>query len=84
MFGEVRIVAPDNSGLPVVPTLALVTQGDATVVFVQTAPGRFVMRPVHLTNDDGTTAVVLDGLRPGEIVVTRGSLLLSAEAAPAR
>ena len=84
MFGEVKVVAPDRSGLPVVPTLALVTQGAATVVFVQTAPGRFVLRPVQVTNDDGATAIVLDGLRPGEVVVTRGSLLLSAEAAPAR
>jgi membrane fusion protein, heavy metal efflux system len=84
MFGEVRIIAPDSSGLPVVPTLALVTQGDATVVFVQTAPGRFALRSVHVTNDDGETAVVVDGLRPGEVIVTRGSLLLSAEAAPVR
>ena len=84
MFGEVQIVAPDRSGLPVVPTLALITQGAQTVVFVQTAPGRFALRPVQVTNDDGATAVVLDGLRPGEVVVTRGSLLLSAEAAPAR
>jgi len=84
MFGEVRIIAPDSSGLPVVPTLALVTQGDATVVFVKTGPGRFALRPVHVTNDDGQTAVVIDGLRPGEVIVTRGSLLLSAEAAPVR
>jgi cobalt-zinc-cadmium efflux system membrane fusion protein len=84
MFGEVRIVAPDSSGQPVVSTLALVTQGDATVVFVQTAPGRFVARPVQVTNDDGQTAVVVDGLRPGEVIVTRGSLLLSAEAVPVR
>ena len=84
MFGEVQIVAPDSSGLPVVPTLALITQGAQTMVFVQTAPGRFALRPVQVTNDDGATAVVVAGLRPGEVVVTRGSLLLSAEAAPAR
>jgi cobalt-zinc-cadmium efflux system membrane fusion protein len=83
-FGEVRVVAPDTSGVPVVPTLALVTHGAETVVFVQTAPGRFTMRSVQITDDDGQTAVVVSGLRPGEIVVTRGSLLLSAEAAPVR
>ena len=54
------------------------------MVFVRTAPGRFALRPVQVTNDDGATAVVVAGLRPGEVVVTRGSLLLSAEAAPAR
>lgn len=83
-FGEARVVAPDSSGVPVVPTLALVTHGVETVVFVQTAPGRFAMRSVQITDDDGQTAVVVSGLRPGEIVVTRGSLLLSAEAAPVR
>ena len=83
-FGEVRIVTPDNSGVPVVPTLALVTRGADAVVFVQTAPGRFALRPVRVTDDDGQTAVVVDGLRLGELVVTRGSLLLSAEVAPVR
>ena len=83
-FGEVRIVTPDSSGVPVVPTLALVTRGAEAVVFVQTAPGRFALRPVRVTDDDGQTAVVVDGLRLGELVVTRGSLLLSAEVAPVR
>ncbi|MFI5207844.1 MAG: efflux RND transporter periplasmic adaptor subunit [Gemmatimonadales bacterium] len=83
-FGDVKVVAPDSSGVPVVPILALVTHGAETVVFVQTAPGRFSMRPVQVTDDDGQTAVVVSGLRPGEVVVTRGSLLLSAEATPVR
>jgi cobalt-zinc-cadmium efflux system membrane fusion protein len=83
-FGEAKVVAPDNAGVPVVPTLALVTQGTHTVVFVQTAPGRFVTRPVQVGDDDGETAVIVGGLRPGELVVTRGSLLLSAEVQPGR
>jgi len=82
--GEVRIVTPDSSEVPVVPTLALVTRGADAVVFVQTAPGRFALRRVRVTDDDGQTAVVVDGLRLGELVVTRGSLLLSAEVAPLR
>jgi cobalt-zinc-cadmium efflux system membrane fusion protein len=83
-FGEVKVVAPDISGEPVVPTLALVTHGAETVVFVEAAPGHFAMRPVRVTDDDGETAVIVGGLRVGELVVTRGSLLLSAEATPAR
>jgi hypothetical protein len=42
------------------------------------------MRPVRVTDDDGETAVIVGGLRVGELIVTRGSLLLSAEATPAR
>ena len=83
-FGEARVVAPDHAGFPVVPVLALVTHGGETVVFVQVSPGHFVRRPVQVTDDDGESAVIVSGLRPGEVIVTRGSLLLSAEAAPVR
>lgn len=81
-YGEVKVLAPDSQGVPVVPTVALVTRGEQTIVFVQQGPGRFVARPVQVADDDGETAVIVSGLRPGELVVTRGSLLLSAEARP--
>ncbi len=83
-FGVLRVSAPDATGVPVVPTMALVTHGRETVVFVQLAPGRFVMRPVEVADDDGETAVIVSGLRVGELIVTRGSLFLSAEVAPNR
>ncbi len=78
--GEARLYAPITGGVPVVPVEALVTHGAQTVVFVQLEPGRFVRRAVAVGEDDGETAVVTNGLRPGEFVVTRGSLLLAAEA----
>jgi cobalt-zinc-cadmium efflux system membrane fusion protein len=79
MFGEARVMAPDQDRDPVVPTAALVTQGAGTVVFVEAEPGRFVRRPVTVGQDDGVTAVITNGLRVGERVVTRGSLLLAGE-----
>lgn len=82
IFGQARIIAPDSSRVPVVPSMALVTKGTTTVVFVQVAPGRFVARPVTVTDDDGETAAVVSGLRPGELVVTRGSILLLAQVEP--
>ncbi len=83
-FGELQVIAPDRAGVLVVPTLALITHGDETVVFVQTTPGTFVLRPVTVGADDGETAVIESGLRAGEVIVTRGSLLLSGEAAVGR
>jgi len=80
VFGEARLLAPDSARVPVVPVDALVTHGSATVVYVETAPGRFVRRPVGVGADDGQTAVITTGLRIGERVVTAGSLLLDAEA----
>jgi hypothetical protein len=35
---------------------------------------------VTVEDDDGTTATIREGLKPGERVVTRGSILLAAEA----
>ncbi|HTS88616.1 MAG TPA: efflux RND transporter periplasmic adaptor subunit [Gemmatimonadales bacterium] len=79
MFGEARLLAPDRNGPPVVPTTALVTHGANTVVFVRVGPGRFARRTVTVTSDDGTLAAVSGGLELGEVVVTRGSILLAAE-----
>jgi len=79
MFGQARLFAPGASELVVVPTAALVTHGEGSVVFVQTAPGRFERRPVTVTDDDGVSASITSGLKPGELVVTRGSLLLAGE-----
>ncbi len=80
VIGEARLMARDDSHLPVVPTQALVTRGPDTVVFVEEAPGRFVRRTVRVSEDDGQTALIAAGLRPGERVVTRGSILLAGEA----
>jgi hypothetical protein len=76
MSGTVKVFGADGSHVAVVPSIALVTRGADVVAFVQAAPGRFVLRRVHVADDDGETAAVLDGLRPGEVVVTKGSLLL--------
>jgi cobalt-zinc-cadmium efflux system membrane fusion protein len=80
VVGEARLLVNDGPARTVVPTRSLVTRGGETVVFVEKSPGRFERRTVRVGDDDGTTAVILDGLAPGELVVTKGSLLLAAEA----
>lgn len=77
--GTARVLAPDPTPALVVPTRALVTHGTETVVFVQTAPGVFVRRPVTVGDDDGTTAVITSGVSLGDPVVVDGSLLLEGE-----
>lgn len=79
MSGTAKVFGPDASHVAVVPSIALVTRGADVVAFVQVAPGRFVLRRVRVADDDGETAAVLQGLQPGEVVVTAGSLLLLGE-----
>ncbi len=80
VFGEARVLAMEGGSVPVVTDSALVTQGSGSVVFVEAGPGRFERRSVLVGEDDGVAAAITSGLKPGERVVTRGSLLLSREA----
>jgi membrane fusion protein, heavy metal efflux system len=75
-FGDVRIYGADSSHAVAVPVTALVTSGSQTCVFVQTGPYRFERRPVVVGDDDGDVASVSEGVKPGEAVVSRGSILL--------
>ena len=75
-FGDVRLYAPDTSHVVAVPVTALVTSGQQTVVFVQTGPTRFLRTPVTVGDDDGEMASITDGLKAGDLVVSRGSILL--------
>jgi multidrug efflux pump subunit AcrA (membrane-fusion protein) len=55
------------------------------VVYVATEEeGRFLERTVRLGASGGDGIEVLEGLRPGERVVTEGSFFLRAEAGRAR
>ncbi|GAC1411183.1 MAG: efflux RND transporter periplasmic adaptor subunit [Gemmatimonadaceae bacterium] len=78
--GDARLYVQDTQPSLVVPTRAIVTHGDASVVFVETAPNRFVRRVVKVGDDDGESTVILSGLKPGERVVVDGSILLEGEA----
>ena len=80
IVGVGRLSAPDSAAHVVIPTRALVTHGEETVVFVEKARGHFERRAVVVGDDDGTTVTIRAGLEPGERVVTRGSILLGAEA----
>ena len=80
-IAELVSVAPQP--LLTIPTRALVTHGSATVVWVELARGHYQRRPVIVGEDDGTTAVILQGLSPRDHVVVDGSLLIEGENANA-
>lgn len=65
----------------VVPRSAVQTLGERQVVFVSVPDeeGKFVQRPVRVGPLEGESYPVLEGLQPGEQVVTEGSFFLRAE-----
>ena len=62
---------------PVVPVGAVVeTSGSRTIVFVETAPGRFEQREISIGQRTGDVVRVVKGLVPGDVVVVDGVMLL--------
>jgi len=79
MFAEMIVEAPERASA-VVPTTALLARRDEMFLFVETSKGHFTQRRVHVGSQTGDHVALLDGVTPGERVVTRGAILLDAEA----
>jgi RND family efflux transporter MFP subunit len=86
MYMNVSFQAGSGRAVTVVPRAAVQSVGERAVVYVPLADGegRFVERPVKLGQPVGEFIEVIEGLKPGERVVTEGSFFLRAEAARAR
>jgi cobalt-zinc-cadmium efflux system membrane fusion protein len=82
---QVEVPRPQSESKPIVavPQTALQTLAGRTVVFVQTAPGRFARRVVETGHTFEGFTEVLSGVKPGEAVVTEGSFVLKSEFAKA-
>jgi cobalt-zinc-cadmium efflux system membrane fusion protein len=79
MFASAEIAAAASSQVPVVPEAAVQQVDGATVVFVQTAPGRYEPRKVTIAATSGGFHEVASGLKAGEKIVTHGAFLLKSE-----
>jgi Cu(I)/Ag(I) efflux system membrane fusion protein len=62
-----------------VPESAVIPTGERHVVFVDLGDGRLAPRQVRLGRRAGGFYEVLEGLAPGEIVVTSGNFVVAAE-----
>jgi RND family efflux transporter MFP subunit len=82
MYMDVVFTNPAGAAVPVVPKQAIQSLGSTSVVYLPTEgePGRFIQRTVKTGEESSTGVHVLEGLKPGESVVTDGSFLLRAEA----
>lgn len=85
MFVRVRISDPHaDAGAAqeqalVLPSAALVREGNDTFVFVQEAPGVFEQRKVRAGRMAGDLVEILSGLEPSDTVVTDGVFFLKSE-----
>jgi len=77
MFANVTIVTDPGGGLTVaVPSDAVIHEGDVARVWVAVDEQAIELRQIKLGLSDGRLIQVLDGVKPGERVVTRGSLFI--------
>lgn len=83
MFASFRILTGDESQSPAVPEGAVVYEGAAAHVWVVAGDGLLELRAIHTGRSDDGLIEVLDGLKPGERVVTEGGLFIDQAAVPA-
>ena len=79
MFALVRVYAAPNPETLTVPLSAIQNGPGGKIVFVQRGPSEFEVRTVRLGSEYGDVVAVMDGVRPGESVVTKGSFTLKSE-----
>jgi membrane fusion protein, heavy metal efflux system len=81
MYMTVSFTTRGGQQAVVVPRTAVQTIGDRHVVFIpaEDEEGKFTQRPVQVGQLIGDSYTILDGLQPGEVVVTEGSFFLRAE-----
>jgi membrane fusion protein, heavy metal efflux system len=83
MFANFRILTSDASESPAVPQSAVVYEGAAAHVWVVAADGLLSLRSIRTGRSNDGLIEVLEGLKPGENVVTKGGLFIDQAAAPA-
>lgn len=79
MFATVRIYSKPEHGALTIPEGSVQRDRDRQFVFVQRDPESFEARDVKLGESNGIIVKVLDGLREGEPVVTKGAFVLKSE-----
>jgi cobalt-zinc-cadmium efflux system membrane fusion protein len=83
MFANFRIQTGDIAQSPAVPEAAVVYEGSAAHVWVVAGDGLLAYRAIRTGRNDAGLVEVLDGLKPGERIVTKGGLFIDQVAVPA-
>ena len=81
MYANVELKGTLSEKVTLAPHSAVIDTGERQVTFVSLGEGKFEPRDVRLgVETDGGLVQVIDGLKPGEMVVVSGQFLLDSEA----
>jgi Cu(I)/Ag(I) efflux system membrane fusion protein len=78
MYGDVVVHLDPERGV-VIPTEALADTGEYQYVFLARDGGRFEPRRVRAGNRSGDNVQILEGVSPGDLVVTTAGFLIDSE-----
>jgi Cu(I)/Ag(I) efflux system membrane fusion protein len=78
MYADVELSEPLGPRLAV-PDNAVLHAGERSFVFVDLGEGRLKPRAVKVGRSAGALVEILEGLDPGEVIVTSGNFLVAAE-----
>lgn len=80
MYADVVFhAAADQAPVTTVPTSAIIDNGTQQIVLVAKSEGHFEPRPVKLGRRGNDHVEIVEGLRPGEEIVTTATFLIDAE-----
>lgn len=82
MFANFRILTSNATESPAVPEAAVVYEGEAAHVWVVAADGLIAFREIRPGRSNDGLLEVIEGLKPGERIVTKGSLFIDQSAVP--
>jgi cobalt-zinc-cadmium efflux system membrane fusion protein len=83
MFASFRILTSDATESPAVPEAAVVYEGATAHVWVVAGDGLLSYRAIRTGRSNDGLVEVLDGLKAGERIVTKGGLFIDQAAVPA-
>ena len=81
MFANFRILTSDATESPAVPAAAVIFEGEAAHVWVVAGDALLELRAIRAGRSNDGLVEVLDGLKPGESIVTKGGLFIDQAAA---
>ena len=80
MYADVKIFGGPKDDVIVIPVEALIRTGREQRVVLSLGDGRFESRSVSAGIESGDWVEILDGIEPGDTVVTSGQFLIDSEA----
>ncbi|MFQ5671197.1 MAG: efflux RND transporter periplasmic adaptor subunit [Acidobacteriota bacterium] len=80
MYADVKLEGPPIPNAVLIPDAAVLRSGERDLVFIDQGGGHFEPREVKIgERGDGDVVQVLDGVLPGEAVVTQAQFMLDSE-----